>query len=677
MKRDQKQLFENYPDGLLVIQNNLIQKCNRCALQKLGVASVKEVAGKNLTHFSTNQQPDGLDSLQSWNFYADEALSNGTSRFEWTCHGGQGEERWFEIVISTLDENSGTYLASLRDINERKQREQETHHRSERIIIQNQILTELSKISDSDLDLDGYFKIFTATLGQYSGIDRVCVWMLKPNKKSLTQTAIYSTHTAETKVGKMRISKSKHPRFFTKINQPIIAHDALTDYRINQFRGSYLDPNGIKSIIFSPLLSSEKLLGVISLERTEKLRKWEVEEQSFAVAVAEIVTKQIEKSQRQAAEVKLTLSEKRMASLIENASDAIAITDLDGNFFYASPAVEYFLGYTPEEFTKLNGAKLVHPQHRKILVPAFGKCIKNPGQPITTEFQIRHKNKKYVFLEITFYNLLHDEAVKGVVMNFRDLTERKRAEQNILKVNGALKKSQSMLQLKVEEQEKTLRLFKKYVPEEVVKKVMETSEDSILEGEIRRVTVLFCDIRGFTPMSEQMNPREVVSFLNDYYSVMTEIVKRHHGTVTQFVGDEVFGTFGAPVDHPNNEINAVLCSLEMMEQLDFLSVKAKRSIDIGIGINCGEVVAGNLGSEDRIGYSVSGDTVNTGKRIESLTKDHDSSILISHSVYVKTSKLIDTNPWDPVLVKGKKKKIYVYEVLGKKSKVSLVHPVTP
>jgi class 3 adenylate cyclase len=226
------------------------------------------------------------------------------------------------------------------------------------------------------------------------------------------------------------------------------------------------------------------------------------------------------------------------------------------------------------------------------------------------------------------------------------------------------------LQQKVEEQEQTLRLFIRYVPEQVVKKTLENSQEAIFQGELRDVAVLFCDIRGFTPMSEELSPKEVVSFLNDYYTIMSDIVKQYNGTVNQFVGDEIFAAFGAPEMFPDNETNAVFCAIKMMENLSKLNEKYhekfKREIQMGIGINYGEVVVGNVGSADRIRYSLSGDTVNTGKRIESITKDHPNSILISESIYERSKEVIDAKAWEPILVKGKKDKVLVYEVLGRK-----------
>lgn len=248
-------------------------------------------------------------------------------------------------------------------------------------------------------------------------------------------------------------------------------------------------------------------------------------------------------------------------------------------------------------------------------------------------------------------------------------TELRMAIENARQLFSLQQKNKSLLetlQRKVAEQERTLKLFMKYVPEAIVEKTLKNGDTSIFEGELRQATVLFCDIRGFTPMSEKLSPKEVVGFLNDYYSTMTEVIKRHNGTVNQFVGDEIFAAFGAPVISINNERNAVFCAFEMMKKLEALNQKYQEkmgAIEMGIGINSGEVIAGNLGSEDKISYSLTGDTVNTGKRIESLTKDSPNSILISDNVFESVRELIDAHSWEPIEVKGKKEKIRVHQLI--------------
>lgn len=226
------------------------------------------------------------------------------------------------------------------------------------------------------------------------------------------------------------------------------------------------------------------------------------------------------------------------------------------------------------------------------------------------------------------------------------------------------------LQNKVSELERTLKLFMRFVPEPVVKKTLENAEETIFEGELRKIAVLFCDLRKFTQISEEQSPKEVVSYLNTYYSIMSGPIKKYNGIVNQFVGDEIFAIFGAPVMLPNPEQSAVLCALEMREQLQVLNDryrdKFQTEIQFGIGINFGDVIAGNLGSEDRIDYSVTGDTVNTGKRIEMLSKTIPNSILISETIYEPVKDLIEANSWGPVELKGKKGRMQVYEVIGLK-----------
>ena len=253
-----------------------------------------------------------------------------------------------------------------------------------------------------------------------------------------------------------------------------------------------------------------------------------------------------------------------------------------------------------------------------------------------------------------------EHELRLTIENARQMYELKQSNKQLL----------SKLQMKVEELERTLKLFMRYVPEVVVERTLNNTSASIFEGETKEIAVLFCDIRGFTSMSEVLEPRDVVGFLNDYYAMMTEIVKRYSGTVQQFVGDEVFACFGAPVATSANERFAVLCAIDMMKQREELNeryrTKMGQEIEMGIGINSGEVVAGNLGSEDRISYSVTGDTVNTGKRIEMLSKNIPNSILISEKVYQQVKELVDVRSLGPIEVKGKREKIELYQVKGRK-----------
>lgn len=231
-----------------------------------------------------------------------------------------------------------------------------------------------------------------------------------------------------------------------------------------------------------------------------------------------------------------------------------------------------------------------------------------------------------------------------------------------------IEKTNKELSRLIAKQNKTLELFIKYVPEPIVKKTLDQQVDTIREGEQLDVALLFCDIRSFTAIAERLNPKEVVNFLNTYYSMMSEVIKKHNGVINQFVGDEIFVSFGAPVPIDDPEISAVNCAKEMVFKLneinDALRSTINENIVVGIGINYGQIVAGNLGSDDRLSYSITGDAVNIAKRIESLTRDLPNSILISQSIYDKTHESISTIPWGEVQIKGKNKKVNVFQILN-------------
>jgi len=220
-------------------------------------------------------------------------------------------------------------------------------------------------------------------------------------------------------------------------------------------------------------------------------------------------------------------------------------------------------------------------------------------------------------------------------------------------------------------QQQTLNLFMKYVPETVVKKALRENPDTMFEGDQLELALLFCDIRDFTPLSEKLKPTQVVNVLNTFYSGMNEVIRKHKGVINQFIGDEIFVSFGAPVPLSNPAESAVCCAFNMIKQLEKINLDLQSSlgitIQVGIGINYGPVIAGNLGCEDKISYSITGDSVNTAKRIESLTHGHPDSILISESVYEKTKHLLNVIAWEPVIVKGKNEQLNLYEVKSVRS----------
>ena len=219
------------------------------------------------------------------------------------------------------------------------------------------------------------------------------------------------------------------------------------------------------------------------------------------------------------------------------------------------------------------------------------------------------------------------------------------------------------------EKRKMKKLFGQYVSKDVYERLVANPALARLGGQRREMTVLFSDIRGFTTVSEQGQPEEIVGMLNEYFTRMVDIVFAHKGTLDKFVGDMVMALFGAPLDDPHHADHAVEAALDMIEALAELNARWKAEgrpeLDIGIGVNTGPMIAGNIGSEAIMSYTVIGDAVNLGSRLESLNKQYGTRIIISEATRERLSRPYQLRPLGDVVVKGKTQPVAIYEVAGR------------
>ena len=216
------------------------------------------------------------------------------------------------------------------------------------------------------------------------------------------------------------------------------------------------------------------------------------------------------------------------------------------------------------------------------------------------------------------------------------------------------------------EKRKVKRLFGRYVSKDVYEQLLADPSRATLGGARREMTVLFSDIRGFTAVTERGNPEELVAQLNEYFSRMVAVVFDHAGTVDKFVGDMVMALFGAPVDDVDHAEHAVATAVTMVAELAVLNVKwaaeGKARLDIGVGVNSGDMIAGNIGSSSIMSYTVIGDNVNLASRLESLNKDYRTRIIISDATRRRLKTAYDIRPLGDVVVKGKTRPVSIFEV---------------
>jgi len=231
---------------------------------------------------------------------------------------------------------------------------------------------------------------------------------------------------------------------------------------------------------------------------------------------------------------------------------------------------------------------------------------------------------------------------------------------------GLLTESFNQMAQSLREKEMIKRAFSRYVAREVVNEILKDPERLVLKEERRDVTVLFCDIRGFTPLAERLTPEEVVLLLNDFYSLMIDATFKHEGTLNEFFGGGVMAFFGAPIPDREHPLHAVRTALAMKagiaELADRRVREGKAPIAVGIGVNTGEVVAGTVGAEDRMKYAVVGDSVNLAARLEA--RAEGGQVLVSQRTYESVKEWVEARSLGTVKMKGKQAEVEVFEVLG-------------
>jgi len=216
-------------------------------------------------------------------------------------------------------------------------------------------------------------------------------------------------------------------------------------------------------------------------------------------------------------------------------------------------------------------------------------------------------------------------------------------------------------------------LFGQYIPPELVDEMSLNPQAYSLDAEEKELTVLFSDVRGFTTLSEGMNPQELAALMNEFLTPMTKIIHDTRGTIDKYMGDAVMAFWGAPIDDPKHARHALQAGLDMVERIyvlrhEFLD-RGWPEIRIGVGINTGEMSVGNMGSEFRMAYTVMGDTVNLGSRLEGLTRVYEVDVIVSETVKKAVPEYV-YRELDKVKVKGKNEPVSIYEPLAMKDEVS-------
>lgn len=346
------------------------------------------------------------------------------------------------------------------------------------------------------------------------------------------------------------------------------------------------------------------------------------------------------------------------------------------------------------ELLPADRAVILLADHRGNLVPSFAKSRYGESQKeivISTTVVEEVRNTKAAILssdatmdsrfsgsESVFIQsirstmtvpLLHGQELLGVMHLDTQIATNAFAEKDLqiftaIAAEAAIALQNARLATEIKREAETRSQLSRLIPPSVVEQVVKGELTLERGGRLHEVTMLYSDIRGFTSMSEGSPPEEIMSTLNDHFELMVEVLFRHGGSLDKFVGDEVIGLFGAPVDLEDAPYKAVCCAVDMMESLrDFNHLRVARGqkpIRIGVGINTGEVITGAVGSRSTVQYTAIGDAMNVAARLVDLAKPGE--ILLSEETYNRVQDRIPTNPLPPARVKGKEEELHIFSV---------------
>jgi PAS domain S-box-containing protein len=385
-----------------------------------------------------------------------------------------------------------------------------------------------------------------------------------------------------------------------------------------------------KNALIGPLISENKLKGAIIIGNKESLSgitRFTKED----LRLFDSLTKKVSLAYQN---IKLIDSLKTSTKLVDNIMSSITtgIIKIDqlGEVEYVNQAAENVFGISSE--SALHNHYMAIFMDNEKLISLIERIEMDPKVAYENNLRVIDLNGKQHEINLTL-SPVFDESneFSGLVLAFEDLS-------NINKVKST---------------------FKKYVSENIVDELLKTDKSLELGGGKNKVCILFCDIRGFTAMSEKMIPEDVVSLLNHYFQEMIDVVFDNNGTLDKIIGDELMVLYGVPIESENDPQKAVDTAKQMFLKLkEFNEVNKSRGfpkIKIGIGINYGEVISGNIGSDRQMNYTVIGDNVNLAARLCSHAKS--SQIVISKSVFEKIDDKSDFKKMEAIELKGKSKKI--------------------
>jgi len=567
------------------------------------------------------------DNSTASNIYMDQKLEYMKALINGMQAKLEDNEQKYPTLITEGISQLGTEVDTLRKLSKRL----EEDRRSLRALAQ------IGQVVNSTLELDVVLQIVMDTIVRLTHAERGFL-MLKDPSGMLT-TRVARNWEQESLPDTELTFSSTVVNSVINNGKPLLTTNAQQDPR---FVGQEsIVAFNLRSIMCVPMKIKDEITGLIYTDNRIKTGMFGNKDLDILVGFANQAAFALENA-KLFNSVRRTLDEvSRLKSLMDHVFASVAsgvlTIDVNGRILTCNKAAETILGKGSVE---LFGQSLAHeiPSLALAIRQAVTQVIKSDQSTLGLEASLRLpvRGQAELMLQLT---PLKDgqQKTQGVVIVMDDLTDKKRLEDQ-------------------------RKLFEKMVSPAVIAQL--ESNNFQMGGRRTEITVLFADLRGFTNLSEEINSEELVSILNRYLANAAEAILSEAGTIDKFLGDAVMAWFNAPVKQPDHILRAVKSAVAIRNGEVALhgEMKSETRLSSGIGIHCGPAILGLIGMEKRMDYTAIGDTVNIAKRIQEASLP--GSILISEEVYKRIGGLIDVKAVDPVVAKGKRDPIKVYEVLG-------------
>ena len=498
-------------------------------------------------------------------------------------------------------------------------------------------LSNISQMVNSSLEVDEVLRIAMDTVVKMINAERGFL-MLRDGENAMTirtarnweQESINSKESSTSRTIIGRVIES---------GEAVLTTDAQEDPRFGGQES--IIAHNMRSILCVPLKVKNDLIGVIYADNRIRSGIFTEASRSLLISFANQVAIAIENA-RLFTSLRHTLAEvTELKNLMDNIFSSIAsgviTADIQDQITLCNKAAEAIIGQATPEIVGQQLDQII-PSIAENILPYLA-TMRETNEPIT-DLEINHilPDRGSVDWRLNLSPLKDaNQTTQGVAIVLDDLTERKALEAQ-------------------------RRLFERMVSPAVIQQI---DPDSLrMDGKRTEITILFADIRGFTSFSEKQTPEKLVSVLNRYLAAAAEAVLDEEGTVDKFLGDAVMAWFNAPLPQKDHTLRAVRTALAIRNAIEklYLELPPEAQLGFGVGIHYGEAVLGLIGTEKKLEYTAIGDSVNTAKRVQENSQKNQ--ILISEDAYKRVKKHIYVDKLDALNVKGKRRPIKVYEVLG-------------